>query len=372
MSGRLSRRDLLASAVVVACAARPVIGQAIAATGSADPNCPLCGGIGRIPVPDAKPLVWLKGTALPKWESAVGERHCSICQPDGEVAHLAAEFKEQVETVLEKNRQWEGRTGWKLACIVTRHATVHTQLTAAQARSVGTALETLTLHLKKLTSSLVLASTSPASLELMLLWEKPSWEQFRKVMEGMYKLEELGESWYSARDYNAFDHFVTPHMYETSQSVRMRPPSCGAVFMVGRRQLNRATDGHAPFWLAEGFAAYGDHVVHKVNRWFTVYDIKQVPVGDWLAEARKLAAETKYRPWREMVNRELRDWEPADHFQTMAMVAFLLETEPAKFLDMIQRLKSGIDQVAAMEDAYRAKLDELEQRWTRRLLERRS
>ena len=58
--------------------------------------------------------------------------------------------------------------------------------------------------------------------------------------------------------------------------------------MVARRQLNNATAGQAPFWLVEGFAAYGDHAVHKLNRWFTVYNVKQVPVGHWLAEARAL------------------------------------------------------------------------------------
>jgi len=223
------------------------------------------------------------------------------------------------------------------------------------------ALETLTLHLKRITGSLLLTSTRAGTLELVLLWEKSAWDQFRKVMEELYKPQQLGEAWGSAREYNAYDHFLTPHMYETPQSVRTRPPSCGATFIVARRQLNAATDRRAPFWLAEGFAAYGDYTVHKVNRWYTVYDVKQVPVGDWMTEARKLAGETKLRAWKEMMKRELRDWEPEDHIQTMAMVAFLLETEPAKFLDVVRRLKSGDDEVAALEDAYRAKRDDLEQ-----------
>ena len=54
------------------------------------------------------------------------------------------------------------------------------------------------------------------------------------------------------------------------------------------------------------------------------------------------------------------------------MVAFLLETEPAKFLDLARRLKSGNEEVEALEDAYRVKLDELEQRFTRWRLARRS
>ncbi|HMC11026.1 MAG TPA: hypothetical protein VKH44_07035 [Pirellulaceae bacterium] len=368
--GRTSRRSFLGGALAISCA--PCIAKAQEnSTPPPDPDCPRCGGVGRIPLLDAKPFVWMKGTPRPKADAAIGEQSCPLCQRAAKADLLAAEVNDWIDAALEKNKQWEERTGWKLACLVTRHATVHTQLTPDKARPVGMALESLALHLKRLTGSLALTSTRPDTFELMLLWEKAAWEQFRKVMEGLYTLEQLGPSWISARLYNAYDHFATPHTYETPQSVRIRPPSCGAVFIVGRRQLSRATDWHTPFWLAEGFAAYCDNAVHKVNRWYTVYDVKQVPVGDWLADARKLAAESKLRTWKEMMKRELHDWEPADHVQTMATAAFLLESEPAKFLDLAKRLKSGDQQVAALEDAYRTQLDELEQRCTRWLLARR-
>jgi hypothetical protein len=283
---------------------------------------------------------------------------------------LVAEAKAWFDAALEKNKQWEERTGWKLQCVMTRQAVVHTQLTTAQARSVGQAIETLMLHLKLVTDSLLLASTHPDTLELMMLWEKPAWDQFRKVMEKLYTREELGPSWASAQLYNAYDHIVTPHTYETPQSIKIRPPSCGAVFIVGRRQLNLATDWRAPFWLAEGFAAYCDNVVHKVNRWYTVYDVKTIPVGDWLADANKLAGESKLRPWNEMMSRELRDWEPRDHVQTTATAAFLLESEPAKFLKLLKRLRAGEEQTAALEETYKGTLDELQERCAKWLAKR--
>jgi len=366
---RLSRRSFLAGTTVFAWAP-PCVDHSLRAAAS-DPHCPRCGGVGRIPLKDAKPLVWIKGTPLPKWDSVVGEQACPLCPPAADAATLAAELKEQFDVAIEKNKQWEERTNGKLALVVTRHAAVHTQLSPAQARPVGMALETLTLHLKRITGSLLLTSTRAGTLELMLLWEKPAWEQFRKVMESLYQPQELGESWGSARDYNAYDHFATPHMYETPQSVRTRPPSCGATFIVARRQLNAATERRGPFWLVEGFAAYGDYVVHKVNRWYTVYDVKHIPIGDWMADARKLAAEARQRTWKEMMKRELRDWEADDHVQTMAMAAFLLESDPPRFLDLARRLKNGDDTLPALEDAYRARLDDLEQRCTRWLLARR-
>jgi hypothetical protein len=368
---RLSRRKFLGAVGGGLVASRHLTGNGAEESTAADPNCPRCGGLGRVPLKDAKPFVWISGTPLPKPEPAVGEQFCPACQPPAEASVLAAEKKEQMEAALEKQKKWQERTGFKLVSVVTRHATVHTQYTPAHARSVGQAMESLMLHLKKVTGTLQLATTRPDTLELMLLSEKSAWEQFRKVMEGLYTPIQLGESWATARQYNAYDHFVTPHMYETTQSIRSRPPACGIVFMVARRQLSLATNWQTPFWLAEGFAAYGDYVVHKVNRWFTVYQVKQVPVGDWMAEARKLAAEARHRSWKEMLKRELRDWDAADHVQTMAMAGFLLESEPAKFLDLLKRLKGGDQEVAALEDAYRVTLDELEQRWVRWMLARR-
>jgi len=367
----LPRRGFLAGTIGIALIGPRATAQQKAANPPPDPQCLRCSGVGRIPLKDAKPFVWLQGTSPTKLESALGEQWCPICQSGADSAVLVGEMKDNVAAAIDKNRQWEERTGWKLNCVITRHATVHTQLTPAQSRPVGMALESLTLHLKRISDSLLLTPTNSATLELMLLWEKPAWEQFRKVMEGLYSREQLGDAWGAAREYNAYDHFVTPHMYETPQSVRTRPPSCGASFITARRELYAATDRHAPFWLVEGFAAYGDYVVHKVNRWFTVYDVKQVPVGDWLVEARKLAAEAKLRLWREITKRELRDWEPDDHMQTMAMAAFLLESEPARFLDYVRRLKTGADEGAALEDAYRARPDDLDQRFTRWLLARR-
>jgi hypothetical protein len=191
-------------------------------------------------------------------------------------------------------------------------------------------------------------------------------------MEGLYTPEQLGEAWGPAREYNSYDHFVTPHLYETPQSVRTRPPSCGAVFMAARRQINLATARQAPLWLAEGFAAYGDMIVHKVNRWFSVYDPQQAPpAGEWMLDARRLAGEAKLRSWKDLFKRELRDWQPNDYVQMLAVTAFLVEGEPEKFIDFARRLSRGEHEVSALEDTYSAEIEQLERRCDRWLLARR-
>jgi hypothetical protein len=135
--------------------------------------------------------------------------------------------------------------------------------------------------------------------------------------------------------------------------------------MTARRQVNRATDWKAPFWLAEGFAAYGDHYVHQLNRWYTTYAGEAVPPGDWMAASRKLAAEATYREWNELFKLHLRDWEPQDHVQTMSMAAFLLQDEPARFLDYLRQLARGEESEPALQRGYGVPLRQLEERWLR-------
>jgi len=334
-------------------------------------DCPRCGGLKRVPLKNAKPFVWLKDDPPLNVETAVGVQFCPQCQMGNDPAQLLAELQEQVDAAVAKNLEWEERTGFKLLLAVTHNVTLHTQLTAEQARAVGKAIETFALHLARVTDSLLLTPTRPSRFGLMVLWEKSSWTQFRKVMEGLYTREQLGESWTSAANYNSYDHFVTPHMYETPESVRTRPPTVGSTFIVARRQLSVATSWRAPFWLSEGFAAYADYIVHKTNRWFTVYDPSRVPtIGDWMQEARRQSSGGKSRPWNKLFDREVRDFAPADYSQAMAMVAFLLESKPPDFLNLARKLRARQPQQAALESAYEASLTELEQRCKRWLVAR--
>lgn len=332
-------------------------------------DCPRCGGLGVIPQEGTRPLVWITGQPLPRPETFLDEQDCPICT--GGTPLSVEQARQQIEAVQQRNQLWSERTGWRVVSVATRHAAVHGQLTPSQARSVGQALEALTLHLKAVTGTLVLTPTRPTTFEMFFLWERSGWDRFRSVLEKLYTLEQLGAEWAPARDYNAYDHAEIPHWYETPQSVRGRPPSCGAVFLTARRQLILATARRAPFWLREGFAAYGDYRCHGSNRWYSVYDVRRLPVGDWMAEARRAAAEDRLRPWEEVFHRELRDWEWLDHVQTLAMTAFLLETQPSRFLELVRRLRMGEALEPALTTAYRRSTTELAQQCSRWLLARR-
>src|SRR5438067_420725 len=104
----VSRRSFVAASIATGIAAGRAKGQEPSA--APDPMCPRCSGTGRVPVGDAKPLVWMKGTPLPKWEAIVGEEFCPLCQSGGKRSELVAEAKGWIGAAIEKNKEWEERT----------------------------------------------------------------------------------------------------------------------------------------------------------------------------------------------------------------------------------------------------------------------
>jgi hypothetical protein len=333
--------------------------------------CPRCGGQGIVPLKDARPFVWVEGTAPLKPEAAVGEQYCPACRPLVDPGRWAGEVRERIEAAQARHEKWRERIGGRLILALTRHGAISTQLTAAQARTVAVAVENLSLHLRGVTGSLALTPTWPDNYALIYLWEKPAWDHFRTVMEAAYTREQLGEQWPTVRDYHSYDHFETPHLYATAQSLRQRPLSYGALFLFAHRQINLATDWQAPTWLAEGFAAYGEHAVLGDVRWFSVYDSSRSPVpGDWLREARGAAAGGKLHPWAEHLPRALRDYDAVDYCQSLALVAFLLHSDSRRFLDFCRRLKAREACEGALAAAYQQPLPDLELEASRWLLAR--
>lgn len=174
----LTRRAALLGSLGAVAVALPVHGEP-ASPAAPNAECPHCGGTGRVPLKDARPFVWIEPAPHPKPESLVAEQFCPVCQTDAKEDVIVQEAKEQFEAALEQHHQWEERTGWKLVCAITRHGTLHSQLTPSQTKAAATAIEEITLHLKRVTSSMALATTRADTLQFMLLLEKSSWDAFR-------------------------------------------------------------------------------------------------------------------------------------------------------------------------------------------------
>jgi hypothetical protein len=317
------RRCLAAIGAVIGCTAWPPATSAQAASvAGADPVCRRCRGAGLVPVTAVKPFVWIEGQAAFRAEEALVGQSCPVCQaPDDRAARIEL----------------------------------------ADAKQVGLILEGLAAALQKASSSLALVPTRAADYQQVLLWGEDAWAKFRRVMESLYTPEQLGENWHTAGKGTMYDHTEVPHCYFTGKIVREVPPEYFAVKLAATRQIYLATGWKAPAWLAEGFAAYGQHAMLREARVSTIYALGRGPTRPvTLDEARRLLSADKFRPWEKLISRELRDFEPPDYFQALAMVAFLLERQPSMFLSLAERLKAGTAVGSALEESYKQSLAELE------------
>ena len=106
-------------------------------------------------------------------------------------------------------------------------------------------------------------------------------------------------------------------------------------------------------------------------RVFTIYALDRGPKKPVTrADAARAAAAGQFRPWDKLLARELRDFETSDYAQSLAMAAFLLEDQPAKFLALVERLAQGESSQEALEAAYDRSASELDAACTKWLARR--
>jgi len=332
-------------------------GGAVGAVG----DCKDCGGLGFLPLKNRKPYFHVEGQPLPKAADAVPHRYCPTCQAGKDDKDLVAEQTERFKTALDGHQKWEKETGFNLLRVETRHVEVHGQFPLPEAIKIGQAFESLAAHLQSLTGTMELTQTRPESYEIVALLEKPAMEHFRTVLEKIYTVEKLGEHWGLTKGVPAVDGFPLPFFYQTAADTKNRPYAHGICFLGGRKQVRVATNERAPRWLQEGFAEYCEFAGMKANLWRTVYNENPPPpLGSWAQQVRQLALAKQLRSWPEQMKRELRDYDARDYLQTFGMVAFLLQSDPQKFLALTRKLRTGLAEEKALEESYAMAIPALE------------
>ena len=362
MTPQLSRRTLLGSLAVAIGAIRSggsMLAQEVSEP--TDPACRRCRGLKLVPRTNLKSYVYVEGQGeFQPAEAAIGQP-CPLCQAEAVKTASIEQANQQHAEVLGQHALWEERLDEKLLLVQTRHAAIHTQLKPADAKRVGEAVEEMAIRLQKAAGSLAITPTRPDHYPQMILWGEPSWTKFRTVMETLFSPDQLGDSWQNAGKGTMYDHVAVAHFYVTAKIVREVPAECSAVKLAATRQIYLATGMQAPAWLIEGFAAYAQLAVFGAARVFTIYAQGRGPTRPvTLADTARQAAATERRPWDKLLTRDLRDFEPADYSQSLAMVAYLLDNQPAKFLTFVERLKSGEACPAALEQAYGQSVAELD------------
>jgi hypothetical protein len=342
---------------------------------SPDAVCRRCRGVGLVPKTAARPHVWVEGRGVFRPADAAIGMPCPLCRAGAagteETAQSLAAAQREHEAVLAQHAQWEERFGEKLLLVETRHAAIHTQLAPADAKRVGEAIEQMALRLQKVAGSLAITPTRPSEYSQVILWGEPAWLKFREVMERLYTPEQLGPEWHNAGKGMMYDHVAVAHLYLTAKIVRDVPAEFFAVKLAATRQIWVASGQRPPAWLIEGFAAYAQREVLDSARVFTIYALDRGPTRPvTLADAARAAASQQFRPLDKLLARELRDFEPADYAQSLALVAYLFEDQPAKFFAFVERLAAGEASQAAIVAAYGKPLGDLELAWKKWLARR--
>ncbi|MCH7604153.1 MAG: hypothetical protein IIB54_15450, partial [Planctomycetes bacterium] len=115
----------------------------------------------------------------------------------------------------------------------------------------------------------------------------------------------------------------------------------------------KSLDYQAKTWLSIGFAyACERQIMSKNLVHYIAYQINEPHLGpDWVKELKKYAELNKLRPFDDIIDRELRTYEPPDHLTVFAMVSYLY-TDPSRFVRLVLAIKGGQDDRAALKEVY--------------------
>jgi len=315
-------------------------------------------GLGILPLEKPAPFVHVEGMPAPKPEDCVRSRWAD---PDKDPQRLIDAEAQRLLTAGERHKELEQKFAPGLVRVETHHVVVHAQFAPAEAQKIGLSLEALKVHLHTLTGSMLLTPLRPDGDELIIAADKPSYLRLLKVMEAE-NAGNLGDSWHlmpqvaggtvgrSSVTFVQPQPELTPHM---------------AVAMIAGRSIAVASKGRAPYWLRTGFSAYGENIVFGKNLTSSVkYQLNERPLDDdWALAAKRLAAAGVLKPWNDIMGLDLQDYGPVDHVQSYAMTAFLLQSDPQKFLDMTELMAGGTEPAAAIAKAYGKPIEELQQVW---------
>jgi hypothetical protein len=143
------------------------------------------------------------------------------------------------------------------------------------------------------------------------------------------------------------------------------PPAHLAVSLTASQQIALATGHRAPAWLQQGFCSYCEYAVLRKNLVHAIdYLIPEVQLNpDWWVAMQQLAAVNRLRPWDNLFGRELRDYTTPDYVTTFSTVAFLLRSQPQKFLDFARALSGGQEAPAALAASYGKPAEQLQAAW---------
>jgi len=326
----------------VAPEAEPVI---MARPAAAPLACEKCLGTHFVPRAPFVPYVFVE-RETPSPAAAVPWLYCPQCQGGQENAGLAQAEAERLKTVLAAHRKLADQAHQAMTYAETHHVALHAQLPDGSLRRVGETLERLAAHLEQTTQSTALCQTRPATHDLVIFSDVQGYLSFRGARGRRSETEER-------------------HKQSFTVGPGLPPAENMALFRLGRMFMAEASDGKAPAWLMEGFAAYCENAVLHRNlccpQSASRDEVK--PGENWDAALKRLATQGKLPQFERLSSANRGNMSPNDYAASCSLVTFLFKTNPRDFVRFVFEIRGGALTPQALERVYGRNTKEVQAAW---------
>ncbi|MGD0091171.1 MAG: hypothetical protein ABSE73_14740 [Planctomycetota bacterium] len=351
-------------------------------------RCAQCLGTGYLPIFPGHAYIHFAKDPIPNVLEAVPWGYCPKCQTKANPAQLIqAEAQRLRDDKAKANQQtYEQTSRLKFLRAETQHITLYMQVADAPQREgarpavtkpgetrrveerahtelkeVAAALEQLKMHLELATRTTVLSQTRPDTHEMLILWDVPS---YNIAIDGLLTQSSADDKVLARKAAGVNGRHRAFFNSYLGEPAIPRPTKHMALFMLGQMLMLEAIDGKTYPWLTEGFGAYCEHAVTKQNLCYSFeYELNEIHFGsNWDADMRRVARETKLKPWRQIFTLDLGGAKPADYLAFYSIVSFLMSDAP-RFALFTLEVRNGSDCATALEKSYGRKLEDLQSMW---------
>lgn len=257
-----------------------------------------------------------------------------------------------MKTVLDSHRKWEEQSHLQLAYAETHHVTIRAQLPESVLRQAAGALEKLAGYLEQATLTTVLCQTRPNTHELFIFTDSQGWAVYRSM-----RLRR-GDPDERHRQYLALMPGAAPPLENL------------ALFRLGRMFMAEATEGKAPAWLMEGFAAFCENAVTRRNLNYPASAGASAikPGENWDAALRRLAGQNRLPQLEHLLAMSRGNMSPDDYATAYSLVGFLFKAQPRDFVRFVLEMRGGVATAQALERVYGRNIKEIQVLWNQWLL----
>ena len=310
--------------------------------------CEKCMGTKFLPRLPFMPYVFLQKD-MPNPAAAVPWQYCPQCQHEQNNSALLQAEAERLKTVVDSHKRSEEQARVQLAYAETHHVTLHAQLPESALRQVAGALEKLAGQLEQATLTTVLCQTRPGTHELVILAD----QQALAFRHGTHMRH--GEA--------------DERHKQTIISVQgMTPPAENmALSRMGFMFMAEATDGKAPAWLLEGFAAFCENAVTHKNLYYPRTNAPDTikPGENWDSGLRRLAEQGKLPQLEHLFALGHHNMSPTECAASYSLVAFLFKANPRDFVRYVLEARGGVSSAEALDRIYGRNVKDMQTVWAK-------